>query len=91
MESAINHLPVRIGIFLMQCHFFEGVVSLSFKKGFLNQVARFFKISLVNGVPCLMKSFEEAISRFHEILDFLVEKTTRSATNLNGFHGGMDV
>ena len=75
----------------MQSHFFEGVVSLSFRKGFLNQVARFFKISPINGVPCLMKSFEEAISRFHEILDFRVDKTTRSATNPNGFHGNMDV
>ena len=63
----------------------------AYKKGFLNQVARFFKTSSVNGVPCFMKSCEEANSRFHEILDFLVDKTTGSPTNLNRFHGSMDV
>lgn len=90
-ESAISYHPERTRIFLKQSHFFECVVSLSYKKGFLNQVARFFKISSVNGVPCLMKSCEEANSRFHEILDFLVDKTTGSPTNLNRFHGSMDV
>ena len=92
-ERAINYLPLRTQIFPMQSRFFEGMVSLSFKKGFLNQVVRFFCISPVNGIPCLMKSFEEAICtcRFHEILDFLVDKTTGPATNLNGFLGSMNV
>ena len=75
-ESAINYHPERTRIFLKQSHFFECVLSLSYKKGFLNQVARFFKISSVNGVPCMMKSCEEANSRFHEILDFLVDRVS---------------
>ena len=41
--------------------------------------------------PAFDESFEEATSRFHKILDFLVDQTTGSATNLNGFHGSMDV
>ena len=89
-KSVINYLPERTMIFLMQFYLFECVVSLSFKKGFLNQVVWFFKISPVNGILCLKKSFE-AIPTFHEILDFLVDKKTGPATDLREFHGSMDV
>ena len=78
-ESAINYHPERTRIFLKQSHFFECVVSLSHKKGLAQSTASRVWWNRV------MKS------RFHEILDFLVDKTTGSATNLNRFHGSMDV
>ena len=58
------------------------------KTGFLKQIARFFKISPIDSIPCLTATFEEAISGFH---DFLVDKRTGPAADLHGFRRSIGV